>query len=535
MVTYRDLESVHSGLKRTRAKEEPIWTEISRSLEEDGGDGFDVRSSNPRNLPAYDSTPLYAKDDFVGGLFTEAMNPAERWMTVTIDDKDLKKFGPVASWLYDFSGKIAASLDPSSSRFYIEAVPTLADMAAYGGGFIGQEESIGGETLTIDRALPIAEMFKDVDADGNTARLHREFMLTGLQAKMKYGNLASGFKDDENILFIHALYKNSDYDPNRRGNRFMRWKSCTVSPDKQNFSRESGFNELPIHEIEWQRKSGRVWARGIGHKTRADMGMLNEVARSTITAVQFAAEPMLLIHDENVMTAEDIQPNATIFGGMNGQGKRNVEVLDRGENLGIPLTIHEKVKAAVREGFKFSLMQVLNRPQMTAQEFLGWKEERLRILAPNLVSIHRGLASFIRRRAGILVRNGMVAPMPPELQGYPLKIEFVSPFAQAQKAAKARGKIQLGQSVLALRELDKTAPDNLNVDNIVRGIADGLTGDPDDVLDPRLVEQKRQARAAAQQQDVELARGAQQAGIIADVAHAGKAMSTTGNGKGQAA
>ena len=529
MTNFRDIEGVHGDLKSKRQKEEGAWTEISRSLEEDGGDGFDVRTSDTRGTPSFDSTSLYAKDDFVGSLFTEAMNPAEPWMTVSIEDADLKKWGPVAKWLYIYTTKIASSLDPANSNFYIEATPQLGDMAGYGTGFIGQEENIGTGAI-IDRALPIREMFKDVDADGLTSRLHREFMLTGMQAKMKFGDLARDFRDNENILFVHALYRNPDFDPGRMGARFMPWKSCYVSPDKQNFGREGFYNELPIHEIEWQRKSGRVWARGPGHKARADMGMLDEVARSTLTAVQFAAEPMMLVHDEDVLTAADIQPNAIIPSGMNGQGKRNVEVLDRGEQLNIPLQVHEKVKAAVREGFKFSIMQIVNRPQMTASEFLGWKEERLRILAPHLVSIHRGLGSFIKRRAGILWRRGDIPPPPPEMNGHALKVEFVSPFVQAQKASKARAKMQLGQSAIALRELDPNAADNLNADNIMRGIADGLTGDPDDVRDPREVQAIREGRMAAQQQDLELARGAQQAGIIADVAHAGKAMSTTGKG-----
>jgi len=316
----------------------------------------------------------------------------------------------------------------------------------------------------------------------------------------------------------------------------MRWRSAYVSPDKKDFGLVEGYHERPIHEIEWQRKSGRAWARGIGHKVRADLGMLDEVARSVAIGAQFAAEPMWLVHNEDVMTAADIQPSAIIAGGMSGQtGKRTVEPVDMGDNLVLPMNIHEKIKAAVREGFKFSLMQIASRPQMTASEFLGWKEEKLRVLAPNLVTVHRGMAPLIRRRAGILLRNGIIPPPPPELEGVPLKLEFRSPFDQAQKAARARGKMQLITAGLNARELDPEAADNLVVDNLMRGIADGLTGDPGDVRDPREVAQRRQMRAQAQQQDVDLARGAQQAGIVAEVAHAQKAMSTVGNGKGRAA
>lgn len=534
MVTFRDIESDHSHVRRLRAKEEPAWTEIALSLEEDGGEGWDPRSCDTRGRPSFDSTPLYAKDEFASGLFTEAMNPADRWVAVTIADKDLKKWGPVASWLDLYASTILSSFDASGSNFYVYAVPWLATAVSYGGGFQWQEENVGAGIT--DLALPLRECFKDVDADGNTIRFHREFMLSGVQANKKFGD-AIECRPDEQILFVHALYHNPDYDPNRQGARFMRWISCYVSPDKRDFSRIGYYRELPAHEIEWQKTAGRAWARGRGHKARADMGMLDEVARSTLTAAQFGAEPMFLVHDEDVLTAADIQPNAIIAGGMAANtGKRNVEVLDRGDQLNVPLSIHQKTREAVREAFMFSLMQVVNRPQMTASEFLGWKEERLRIMAPNLVMIQRGLASYIRRRGSILWNMGRVAPPPPELQGHPLQLEFVSPFAQAQKLARARAKMQAVGNLMQIRELDPSAVDNANLDNITRGIIDGLTGDPDDMNDPRVVEQRRQARAQATAQDVELARGAQQASIVADVAHAQQAMtSAAARGKGKAA
>lgn len=532
MPAWRELEREHSALERTRALEETLWLELARLLEEDQGN-LNIRpDTSRRRVDTYDSTPLYAKDDFVGGLFTEAMNPAERFFKFGLEDTELAKWGPVADWLWKAADIAFGTLDPSTSNFYLEATPWISDMAAFGPGFLQQEENLTGGF--IDRALPLRECYKGIDADGDTNRFHRKFYLDDRQAKKKFGDAAPSMTDGEQAVFINAIYQNPDYKPGVLDVRGKPWLSCYASPDKQNFSIEKGFFEFPVHEIAWKRRSGRPWPTGIGHKALADMNMLDEMQRSVVTALQFEAEPMFLVHDEDVMTAADIQPSAVIPGGMGTNGKKNVEVVERGENLHLPMQAVEQVRNQIREGFKFSLMQIVNRPQMTAAEFTGWKEEKLRVMAPHLVCIHRGLGGFVSRRAAILQRNGRFPQPPPELQNQRIKIGFVSPFDQAQKAAKARNALQVGNAAMGLRDLFPNIGDNINGDNLIRTVSDGLSGDPSLINDPRDVAQTRQQRAQQTAPDIALARGAQQAGIIADVAHA-KQATTVAATRGKAA
>lgn len=533
MPDWREIEPYHTALEHSRALEETLWLELGRMLEEDGGDNLNIRpDTSRRRTDTYDSTPLYAKDDFVGGLFTEAMNPADRFFKFTLEDTELAKWGPVASWLWAAADITFGTLDPSTSNFYLEATPWLGDMAAFGPGFLQQDEKPTGGF--IDRALPLRECYKSVDGDGDMDRFHRAFYLNDRQAKQKFGDAAPSMTDGEQAKFVQAIYPNPDYRPGRLDVRGKPWLSCYASPDKQKFFVEKGYFELPVHEIAWRRRSGRPWPTGVGHKALADMNMLDEMQRSVITALQFEAEPMWLVHDEDVMTAADIQPNAVIAGGMTSNGKKNVEIAERGENLHFPLAAVENVRTQIREAFKFSLMQVINRPQMTAAEFTGWKEEKLRVMAPHLVCIHRGLGGFVSRRAAILQRNGRLPPPPPELQNQRIKIGFVSPFDQAQKAAKARNALQVGNAALTMQPLFPTIGDNINGDNLIRIVSDGLSGDPSLIFDPRDVAQTRQQRAQQTAPDIQLARGAQQAAIVADVAHAAQAT-TLAKTRGKAA
>jgi hypothetical protein len=303
MPTWRELEKEHSELERTRAMEEPIWRELSRLLEEDNsGNDFGIRADTTRQrTDRYDSTPLYAKDDFVGGLFTEAMNPAERFFSFGLEDKDLAQWGPVKTWLWNFADQVFSSLDPSTSNFYLEATPWLSDMAAFGTGFLGQEEDVGRGGF-IDRALADPRKLQ------GRRRLRRDQPLSPrLHAQPAAGQekvrrRAPQMSDGEQCKFIHAIYENPQYRPGALGPRGMAWASCYASPDKPNFSVEKGYFELPVHEIQWKRRSARAVGTGPGHKALDDMNMLDEMQRSMITAMQFEAEPMWAVHDEDIMS-----------------------------------------------------------------------------------------------------------------------------------------------------------------------------------------------------------------------------------------
>lgn len=534
MAVWSDYEKRHGELQTKRQQEEGTWRDLSRLLEEDGQD-FNARNDTRTTPEVYDSTPLYAKDEFVGGLFTASLNPADRWFELGIEDKDLQKWGPVADWLWKRCTRLLNSFSLNRSSFYVGATSWLGDMATFGGGFMWQEELVGERSI-LDRPTPIREIFIDVDGNGRTDTVHREFMQTGRQAKTKFGDVVSHWRDDESVLIVHAVHRNTDYRPDRPGS--MPWTSCYVSPDKRDFSRRSGYWELPCHGIEWKRRSGRTWPTGPGHKALADMRGLDEMSRSGLIAAQFAAEPMMLVADEDVMTAADIMPNALIPGGMTESGKRKVDILNRGEDLRYQMTERAATRSAIQSAFHFSLMQLINRPQMTGTEWLGWNEEKLRSLAPHLVTVQPGLASYIRRRDGILQRAGQYDDMPPprELQGQAVEVGFVSPFAQAQRLSQARSAMQIGTSALSLKEAFPEITDNVNGDELMRTIASGFNSNPALLNDPRLVEKRRQARAAAIAQEAEVGQAAQMAGVVADVSHAAQAFTSArgrGNGAGK--
>ena len=513
-----------SELANLRKQEESAWSDIARIIRPDDQNFSGMDNTQPPNDDVWDSTPLYAHDDFVGGLFGESVNPAERWMEFTVEDQELAKWGPVQSWLWGEATRIYASLSPAISTFYSEATSWFADGGAFGNGFIYQEEAPSMDRI-VDQAMPLGQIYIDVDFAGQMNTLSRQFFLSGRQKKARFKDYAGECDEKRRYKLTHLVEPNPDWKPGKLGTAGMAFTSTYVSEDDRDFEVKGGYYELPYHGLFWNTQAGRVWARGPGHLARADMNMNNEMSRSLLVDAQFSAEPIILTRDDK-LTAAQIRPRAILSGYINEQGKQLMQFAQRGENS---LRAEDKLKQVrdqIREAFLFSLWAIVNRPQMTASEFMGWKEEKFRRLGPQLVRVHRGLASFVARRWRILQRAGQTAPPPEELAGKPIAIEMVSPLAKAQKAATGRSVLQwIGSlSDMAAATGRVEVLDNINFDGSARVLHDAMVGNPDVINDQNMVAQMRQARAQLQAQAMQMEQATQAAGVFADVSHAQQAM-----------
>lgn len=535
MSAWQEIEARHGELKKIRTIEEPRWRDIGRLMQSDenlSGNAAGDKFGRLDGDDPFDSTPLYAQDDFVGGIFTKAVNPAERWFEWGVpNDPQLAQWKPAKEYLWNYTNLIYASIDPTIDNFYLNAPAWFGDMGMFGSGFLWQEEMVG-EGRIVTPNLALSQCFKDVDANGDLDTFHREFRLTGRQARGKWrdSSILSRTREDEDITFVQAISPNPDYKPGSPFSKYMKFKSCYVSPDKRDFYVESGYGDLPVHQIEWAMRSGRAWARGPGHNALPDMRTNDEVARSTLIGIQFEAEPMWWAEDEDVLTLADISPGNVLYGDAVANGKAPAQIMERAKQMALPLQVQNDLRNQIRRAWRFSLSQVLAaRPQMTAEEVQSYTADELKSLAPNLVRIHRGLGGFVRRRAQLLDRMGVVmrsiGPPPPELLRANVAVTFVSPFAKAQKADVAKGAMGWVSAKVQLATTTENPEwtDDIDIDGVSALMHDAQSGVPSIKLDPRIVEQKRQARAQAQAQQAKLQQAEQAAAVYADVSHADQA------------
>ena len=122
--------------------------------------------------------------------------------------------------------------------------------------------------------------------------------------------------------------------------------------------------------------------------------------------------------------------------------------------------------------------------------------ERLLQLGPVLERMQGDfLDRMISRTFNQMARANMVPPAPPELQGQPLKVEYISSLAQAQRAVDTRGIDRLTAFQGGLVEAGLSDGKKYNGDKAIEEYAD-LLGTPPGLMVPQEdVDAQRQAEA----------------------------------------
>lgn len=489
-------------LKHDRSIHESVWQEIAeflRPLRAEFLSGAKTPGAR-RDQKVFDSTPIIAADNFTGGIYAMMTNPANRWFALKLEDEDLDDYAPARTWLYDVETRLLASFGPQISRFY-NAIPALyADLACFGTAVFSSEEVFAERWRILDRTHALAEVCIAENAVGDVDTIYRRFSIEARNAAQLFGDRlsrdarkAATNEPFRRLDFIHAV------EPAQEASALHPFASTYVEVDARAVVGEGGYAEMPYHVPRWTQASGEVYGRGLGEAVLADVKMLNRMDRTTIRAAEKMADPPLLAGDEGVVKAARTYSGGVTYGALDPQGNPLIKPLYTGANVAVAFEMMEARRTTIRDGFYFSLLQLVGSPTMTATEWLGRQEEKLRLMGPNLGRIQSEfLSPLIRRRFGILGRAQQLPPAPLEIQGTPLRVEYVSPLARAQAASEAHAVVRLYECVGTIANLDPSVMDNLNHDEAVQTLARGWAVPAKILRDAAQVQSIREDRANAE-------------------------------------
>ena len=161
---------------------------------------------------------------------------------------------------------------------------------------------------------------------------------------------------------------------------------------------------------------------------------------------------------------------------------------------------------------------------MTATEVIARQDEKLRLMAPSLGRLQGELVGpVVERCLAILVRTGWIAPPPPGLRKTDIKAVYQSPLTRAQRGQEAQTLTGFLTEVSGIAAIDPSVMDNIDLDRAtaelheMRGVSSSILRDPRMVAqlrDQRAQQQQMQQQAAAAQQGVEMAKTANEAGLL---------------------
>jgi hypothetical protein len=231
-----------------------------------------------------------------------------------------------------------------------------------------------------------------------------------------------------------------------------------------------------------------------------DCKMLNRMEMDILRAGAKRIDPPLMLTSDAMLSPLNFRPaGINIINAASLADK--IAPLPLGGDLGYGEKKADQKRFAIRQMFFNDLFETVAAPGETATAALKRIQKQLQMIGSLLSQIETELINPIFDRVfGLLWRMGDIPQVPQILLGRPLKIDYVSPLAKAQKSVEAEGIMAVTDYVMAVAQVVPEAAEVIDLGESVRALADIYGLRTKLVRSPEIIEDRRQAQAQAQEQ-----------------------------------
>ncbi|WP_426271565.1 portal protein [Dyella kyungheensis] len=519
----QDVVRCYSEAKSKRGIWEKHWEDIAQLVLPYYETSFYTQGNTvpgqERGYQMFDSTANTALFRFAAAMESMLTPRNGKWHRIRVTDPNLMKLRNVQLWCDQVNDAL----------FYHRYSPMANYQSQQHDGYIGIG-AFGTSCLYIDelmdnrgrkglryRNINLGEVYFQENHQGIVDTVLRRFPMTIRQiAQRKAGTpdawidrLPEKFsgmlatKPEHVVWVIHRVTPRADFNPIRIDAKGMPFESVYVIEDTQTFLEEGGYRQLPYAVSRYITAPGEIYGRSPAMNVLPSIKVLNEEKKTMLEQGHRAVAPVLLAHDDGIMDGLSLKPGATNYGAVNADGRPLVHTLPIG-NVQIGKEMMDDERAGINDAFLVSLFQIMvESPQMTATEVLERSREKGALLSPTMGRFQsESLGPMIEREYSILLRLGLLPPIPPELIEAKARfhVEYDAPLNRAMRAEEASGiqrSVQFAAEIAGQTQ-DPSALDWFNWDTIIPEMVD-INGAPYRyVNDPDTVAAKRKARQQQQ-------------------------------------
>lgn len=534
-----------SQLQTNRIEFERAWRQVKTVAAPEAED-FSVGGygmSNPMSMiqrpeatalskDIYDGTAIWAVDRLGSGIESLVMPQSDFWHGYTTLDFTTEEPSDDTKMWFERLRNLTFKMryDPDG-QFIPTAQIAIRRCIAFGNAFFEVEDGIAGQSVFRYSYIPLNQSYAATDKYDIIDSFYRPYTMTARQARQKFGdklspNLIRASESptdaDRSFLFVKCIHPRADYGRLGIGGvKDAAFASIHIEYESRKIVGESGYYEFPIIDFRWMPEPGRVYGEGPIMKALSDIQTINAMAKNELIASHQQVSPTLLVANAGVMNRPKADPGKVILGGMNAQGQRMVEPLMPNQRLDFAQAVIEAKRVALKESLYINLFAILIRnPEMSATEAMIRSNEKGELLGPAGSRFQMGLSRMNQRELGIMSRRGVFAQNsafapPREVQGKKLAPSMSSPLDRYRLGKEVEGTMQLLNTLSPLAQVDPTVVDNINGNEMTRGLADRLGVPAKFINTKEAVAQLRAQRDQANQM-------AQQAAVAKDMAAASK-------------
>lgn len=508
------VQSRWDALKEERSSWMSHWKDISEVLLPRAG-RFLPTENNRGGRAAFrkilDSTGTRALRTLSGGMMSGMTSPARPWFRLTTFNPELDESYEVKVWMSQVTSLMQMVFYKSNT--YRALQMSYEELGAFG----------TSATLIYDdfdrvihcHPLTIGEFAIATDSRGRVNTVYREFRMTVAMLVQEFGleNVSRTVKDlydrgqmDEWVEVINAIEPRTERDPRKTDAKNMPYLSVYFekSGDKGKVLRETGFTEFPAMCARWSVTGGDIYGTSPGMEALGDLCQLQQMQFRKSQAIDYKVHPPVLIPSEMKNMGTQFLPGGVIpySNAQQAQQIRSAYMVDL--DLNSLLVDIQDVRQRINEAFYrdiFMLMVNSTDKTMTATEVTERHEEKMLLMGPVLERLNAEMLDpLINIVFNKLVQADLLPPLPEDLQGQQLNVEFISILAQAQKAISTNSVDRMFSVLGNLAGMRPDIVDNVDLDFWPQWYADALGVDPRFIVSGKKVAVIREQRAQAEQQ-----------------------------------
>ena len=412
------------------------------------------------------------------------------------------------------------------------------DLVAYGTSVIVEEvegdELTGKDLKVVFTAIPVKEIYFEMDHKGRVCSLYRKLEWTAGQIITKFGkdkvpqdivekaeNTSSA---STKMTVIYAITKRDGFDkyeyngPVAADKRPYEWKyilksSCETLGDV------GGYYEMPAFVPRWRKTSESKWGNSPAMIALPDILTLNQLTELILRATEKVVDPATLTTERGLLSDLDLEA-----GGLSVvRTLDDIKVHESKARFDVSELEREKLRESINHVFYVDQLELKDSPTMTATEVQVRYELMQRLLGPTQGRLVSDLLDpLIQRTFNIMFRAGMLPKVPDIVaqSDSELDIQYIGPLSRAQKVDAAAAAERWIAGALQISEINPQVLDNIDFDAMVRDQADVLNVPAKYLKDKAKVtaeRKEREAQAVQQQQ-------------IMDAQEGGRALESIGKG-----
>jgi len=480
-----------------------------------GGMDQPVPNSMVRGLPInqaiVDPTATYALRVAAAGLMSGLMSPSRPWFKLGPGIRDFQMDRPAQLWYEEVEDRVYTVM--AESNFYDMAAQMFEDLPAFGTGPMLLYED--DEDIIRCYAPVVGEYYLLVGSSFRPEGLYRLYVLTVAQIVEEFGLdncpqdvqslwMQKGSSLEREIMIAHAIEPNFEIqkpgDPKPYGKvsggyafREVYWKWGAASERPLSIR---GFKELPFIAPRWFVNGNDPYGRSVGMDNLGDIMQLQQETRRKAELLEKIVRPPLNTPIELKNQPSSMLPGHNNYVSDTSKGMKPIFEINPQALQGITVDI-QLIQQRIKSGFfnDLFLMLATATKDMTAFEVAQRQQEKLQVLGPVIERFqNEGAGPAIRRVLSIMARKKLLPPLPRSLLGVPMKIEYVSLLALAQKAVATAGIERIAAVVSKIAPLKPEIMDTLDWDELVAEYGDQLAVSHKILNDEQSIAQLRQQR-----------------------------------------